>query len=252
MSEESIIEIRGLTKWYRDSGEPAVDNLDLDIHKGEVFGLLGPNGAGKTTTISILCNQLPATSGEILIRGQQLDKNQESIKKIIGVVPQEIALYPSLTARENLRFFGNMYGLKGSVLEERIHDCMVNFGLEKKLNKKISTFSGGMKRRVNLIAGMLHQPLILILDEPTVGIDVQSKTVIIEHLKMMNEKDGTTIIYTSHLMDEAENFCSQIAIIDQGKLIATGKPKEMIQQHPDSNRLEDIFLLLTGRRLRDE
>jgi ABC-2 type transport system ATP-binding protein len=251
MSDQVIIAIEGLTKWYRDASEPAVDDLDMHIGEGQIFGLLGPNGAGKTTTISILCNQIPATKGNILIKGQQLAHNQESIKKIIGVVPQEIALYPSLTAHENLRFFGNMYGLRGGMLEERIHDCMVNFGLEKKLNKKISTFSGGMKRRVNLIAGMLHQPLILILDEPTVGIDVQSKTVIIEHLKKMNETEGTTIIYTSHLMDEAEHFCTHIGIIDHGKLIASGKPKEMIKQHPESERLEDIFLHLTGRRLRD-
>jgi ABC-2 type transport system ATP-binding protein len=236
---------------YRNSTEAALNHLDLKIREGEIFGLLGPNGAGKTTTISILCNQLKATGGDVVINGFKLDKDNEQIKKIIGVVPQEIALYPRLTAYENLKFFGNMYGMKGKDLEERITDCMVNFGLKEKLGKKISTFSGGMKRRINLIAGMLHKPKILFLDEPTVGIDVQSKTVIIDHLRSLNQAEGMTIVYTSHLMDEAENFCSHIGIIDHGKLIADGNPKEMIRKYPSCKRLEDIFLLLTGRRLRD-
>lgn len=251
MSDQAIIEIKGLTKWYRHAGEPALDKLDISIGKGEIFGLLGPNGAGKTTTISILCNQIDASSGTILINKLRLDGDQEKIKKIIGVVPQEIALYPSLTAMENLKFFGNMYGLGGKELIRRIEDCTTSFGLEKKLNKKINTFSGGMKRRVNLIAGLLHSPKILILDEPTVGIDVQSKNVIIDHLKEMNKQEGTTIVYTSHLMEEAENFCTQIGIIDLGKKIAEGKPKEMIKEYPDCDKLEDIFLMLTGRSLRD-
>ena len=144
-----------------------------------------------------------------------------------------------------------MYGLNGSRLKERINECSRNFGLEHKLQNKIRTFSGGMKRRVNLIAGILHTPSILILDEPTVGIDVQSKNVIIEHLTDLNEKDGTTIVYTSHMMEEAERFCSQIAILDNGKVIAQGKPQELIKQHPTCDTLEDIFLMLTGRSLRD-
>ena len=247
----SFIEIKGLTKQYKQATEPALNNLDIEIDKDSIFGLLGPNGAGKTTTISIICNQIKADSGKVIIAGNDLSTDKEKIKKIIGVVPQDIALYPNLTAYENLKFFGNMYGLSGTLLKKRIVDCMVNFGLENKLNQKIKTFSGGMKRRVNLIAGILHKPQILILDEPTVGIDVQSKNVILEHLQNLNRIEGTTIIYTSHLMEEAEHFCTQIGIIDEGKLIATGNPKVMIEEYKTCEKLEDIYLLLTGRSLRD-
>lgn len=251
MSTETFIEIKGLTRWYRDASEPAVDQLNLQIGKSEIFGLLGPNGAGKTTVISILCNQIDANSGTIKIAGKNLKKERGSIKKMIGVVPQDIALYPTLTAYENLNFFGKMYGLSGSKLKDTIKQNMHDFGLENKPDKKINTFSGGMKRRINLIAGILHKPQILFLDEPTVGIDVQSKNVILEYLKKMNRVEGTTIIYTSHLMEEAERFCTQIGILDRGKLIAEGKPKEMIEEFKTCENLEDIYLLLTGRSLRD-
>lgn len=247
----NFIEIKALTKHYKQASEPALNSLDLSIGRKAIFGLLGPNGAGKTTTISIICNQIKADSGTIKIDGYDFVSEKEKIKKIIGVVPQDIALYPDLTAYENLRFFGNMYGLSGETLTERIRQNMHDFGLEQKLKKKIKTFSGGMKRRVNLIAGILHKPKILILDEPTVGIDVQSKNVILEHLQNLNQTDETTILYTSHLMEEAENFCTQIGIIDEGKLIAGGNPKEMIKEYKTCEKLEDIYLLLTGRSLRD-
>ena len=250
MTEQAFIEIKGLVKWYKNSTEAAVDDLNLNIYEGEIFGLLGPNGAGKTTALSILCNQIPATKGDIFIHGASLKTHTDKIKKIMGVVPQEIALYEKLTAFENLRFFGNLYGLKGKLLKNRINDCMENFGLKGKLNQKINTFSGGMKRRVNLIAGILHKPKILFLDEPTVGIDVQSKTVIIDYLKKLNQ-EGTTILYTSHHMDEAEHFCTRIAIIDRGKIIAKGVAADMIKTQKDCETLEDIFLHLTGRKLRD-
>jgi ABC-2 type transport system ATP-binding protein len=247
----SYIDIQGLTKKYKNADDNAVDNLNLTIGMKEIFGLLGPNGAGKTTTISILCNQIAASSGEIYIDGKSLNNDREHFKKIIGIVPQEIALYPKLTANENLKFFGNMYGLHGTQLTKRIKESISQFGLEAKLNKRISTFSGGMKRRVNLIAGILHKPKILFLDEPTVGIDVQSKNVIIQHLQDLNQTEGTTIVYTSHMMDEAERFCTQIAILDMGKIIAEGKPADLIQQHKGCKNLEEIFLLLTGKSLRD-
>jgi len=247
----AYIDIKDLTKKYRHADVNAVDGLDLKIEKGDIFGLLGPNGAGKTTTISILCNQISGDSGSIIIDSKPLDTAREKIKKIIGIVPQDIALYPKLTAYENLRFFGNMYGLSGKFLKERINECASNFGLTHKMTSKIFTFSGGMKRRVNLIAGLLHKPKILFLDEPTVGIDVQSKNVIIEHLQNLNKNEGTTIVYTSHLMEEAERFCTQIAIIDHGKIIVEGKPASLIKGYPVCNNLEDIFLLLTGRSLRD-
>ena len=251
MASTPIIEIRQLTKRYHQSDEPAVKKLDLKIGKGEIFGLLGPNGAGKTTTISILCSQINADEGDIFVDGKNLAADSVQIKKIIGVVPQEIALYQKLTAYENLRFFGNMYGLKGEDLKERIMSRAAAFGLEQKLHRKVNTFSGGMKRRVNLVAGILHRPRILILDEPTVGIDVQSKNVIIDYLKQLSEKEETTIVYTSHLMEEAERFCTHIAILDMGKIVTEGKPEELISGYPSCNNLEDIFLLLTGRSLRD-
>ena len=172
------------------------------------------------------------------------------IKQIVGVVPQDIALYPTLTARENLNFYGHMYGLKGKALRDKIEMWLSNFGLTDAANRRVSTYSGGMKRRVNLIAGVLHSPKILFLDEPTVGVDVQSRTVIIDYLKELN-KSGTTIIYTSHHMDEAEHFCTQVAIIDHGKIIIEGTPKHLIEESLGSTNLETVFLKLTNRALRD-
>lgn len=248
---QHIIELKHLTKYYKGSSIPAIDNINLNIGKGEIYGLLGPNGAGKTTTISILCGLFGPTSGNVFINGMEYQHSAEKIKNIIGVVPQEIALYPSLTAKENLTFFGHMYGLKGKQLKNRINECLELFGLEKNANRRIRTFSGGMKRRINLIAGILHKPEIIYLDEPTVGIDVQSRNVILEHLRNIN-KEGATIIYTSHYMEEAENFCSRVAIIDKGHIITEGKPKELINRKDEYTDLESIFLHLTGRALRDE
>jgi ABC-2 type transport system ATP-binding protein len=250
MSQLPIVEIENLTKIFKDSDNPAVNGVSFKIYKNDVFGLLGPNGAGKTTTISILCGLYPPTSGKITIDGMPLNDNISSIKQIIGVVPQDIALYPTLTARENLEFYGSMYGLSGKNLKDAINNWLEKLGLTKAANKKIETFSGGMKRRVNLIASILHQPKILFLDEPTVGVDVQSRTVIIDQLKELN-KQGTTIIYTSHHLEEAENFCTDIAIIDYGKILIQGSPKNLIAQNTNAKNLEDVFLNLTKRNLRD-
>jgi ABC-2 type transport system ATP-binding protein len=250
MPLQPAIEIRDLIKIYKGTDEPALNGVTLTVPEGEIFGLLGPNGAGKTTTINILCGILSATSGSVKVSGWEYSHNAEQIKHIIGVVPQDIALYPALTARENLHFIGSMYGLTGKQLKDRINQCLEIFGLEKFGNRLIQTYSGGMKRRVNLIAGILHRPRILFLDEPTIGIDVQSRTVIIEYLKQLNT-EGTTIIYTSHYMEEAEILCSSIAIIDQGKIITQGQPLEMIGSQPGYTNLESIFLHLTGRKLRD-
>ncbi|MCF8422822.1 MAG: ABC transporter ATP-binding protein [Bacteroidia bacterium] len=250
MSQLPIVEIENLTKIFKDSDNPAVNGVSFKIYKDDVFGLLGPNGAGKTTTISILCGLYPATSGKITIDGMPLNDKINSIKQIIGVVPQDIALYPTLTARENLEFYGAMYGLSGKNLKDAINNWLEKLGLTKAANKKIETFSGGMKRRVNLIASILHQPKILFLDEPTVGVDVQSRTVIIDQLKELN-KQGTTIIYTSHHLEEAENFCTDIAIIDYGKILIQGSPKNLIAQNTNAKNLEDVFLNLTKRNLRD-
>jgi len=246
----SIIQITNLSKIYKDAEMYSLDNFSLDIKEGQIFGLLGPNGAGKTTLISILCGLIKPTSGSFKIDNLVYAEHVNEIKKIIGVVPQEYALYPTLTARENLLYFGSMYGLKGNDLKEKVIDSLDFLGLLKFADKRIETFSGGMKRRVNLIAGILHNPKILFLDEPTVGVDVHSKNVIIEYLKELN-KIGTTIIYTSHHLSEAQDFCTHIAIVDHGKIYAEGTPKNLIETTANARNLEDVFISLTGKELRD-
>lgn len=249
MDSSHIIEVNDLVKQFKGTAEPAVKGISFQVRKNEVFGLLGPNGAGKTTTISVLCGFFGATSGTVLVDRKDLYKELNEIKKVVGVVPQDIALYPSLTAVENLSFYGSMYGVSGKELKDRIRLWLDNFGLTDAANKKVGTYSGGMKRRVNLIAGILHQPKILFLDEPTVGVDVQSKAVIMDHLKELNE-NGMTIIYTSHYMEEAENLCNTIAVIDSGNIICKGNPKQLIKDYQTDN-LEQLFLKLTGKKLRD-
>ncbi|NDP28143.1 MAG: ABC transporter ATP-binding protein [Flavobacterium sp.] len=226
-------------------------DFSLAVNEGQIFGLLGPNGAGKTTLISMLCGLTKPTSGSFSINNMTYAKNGSDIKKIIGVVPQEYALYPTLTAKENLMYFGSMYGLKGNNLKEKVLESLDFLGLLKFADKRIETFSGGMKRRVNLIAGILHNPKILFLDEPTVGVDVQSKNAIIDYLKELN-KNGTTIIYTSHHLSEAQDFCTDIAIIDRGQLYAQGTPESLIGEVSKANNLEDVFISLTGKELRDD
>lgn len=245
-----MIEILNLSKKYKNADEYAVQNLNLKIDEGEIYGLLGPNGAGKTTLISMLTSLLKPTSGSFTIDGLNFQENKNELKKIIGVVPQEYALYPTLTAYENLYYFGSMYGLKGKDLKKSIEQHLEIMGLSKFAHKKTATFSGGMKRRVNLIAGILHHPKVLFLDEPTVGVDVQSKNVIIEHLTNLN-KEGTTIVYTSHHLNEAENFCTHVAIIDRGEIVVEGMPSELIANQKNANNLEDVFLAQTGKALRD-
>ena len=241
-----MIKIENLTKIYKGNSEPAVNNISLSVSKGEIFGLLGTNGAGKTTTFSMLCGLFPPTTGNVFINNLSVRSHISEIKKIIGVVPQNIALYPTLTGKENLMFFGKMYGLKNNTLKEKINHCMIAFGIEKHADKKIKNYSGGMKRRINLIAGILHEPDVLLLDEPAVGIDAHSRLDIMEQLKKIN-KMGTTIIYTSHYLEEAENLCTDIAIIDEGKIISKGKPDKLIQENNCDN-LESLFFKLTDKK----
>lgn len=247
---QSIIKIESLSKKYKDADQYSLNDVSLNINEGEVFGLLGPNGAGKTTLISMLCGLVKPTSGHFTIDGLDYQHHSSKIKKIIGVVPQEYALYPTLSARENLHYFGSMYGLKGSELKDKVIETLDLLGLLKFADKRVETFSGGMKRRVNLIAGILHNPKVLFLDEPTVGVDVQSKNAIIEYLKVLNQ-NGTTIIYTSHHLAEAEDFCTNIAILDQGRIYAKGTPSTLIDSVEDARNLEDVFISLTGKDLRD-
>ena len=245
-----MIKIEQVSKKYKDADGYSLTNFNLFIDDKEIFGLIGPNGAGKTTLISILCSLIKPTSGSFSINGLTYQKNKNQLKQLIGIVPQEYALYPTLTAFENLKYFGSMYGLKGEVLDNKINTALVRLGLLPFANKKIETFSGGMKRRINLIASILHEPKVLFLDEPTVGVDVQSKNVIIEYLQNLNQQ-GTTIVYTSHHLNEAELFCHKVAIVDHGKLVIEGKPKSLIETHEGAHNLEDVFLSLTGKALRD-
>lgn len=245
-----MIQIDQLSKKYKGSDFFAVKDLSLTVHEKEIFGLLGPNGAGKTTLISMLSSLLKPTSGSFSINGLDFQESKNELKQHIGIVPQEYALYPSLTAFENLRYFGSMYGLKGDSLQKNIISNLKTLGLYEFAHKRIRTFSGGMKRRINLIASILHNPKVLFLDEPTVGVDVQSKSVILEHLKNLNDQ-GTTIIYTSHHLNEAEHFCTRVAIIDHGKVVCKGVPQDLIVEQEEANNLEEVFLARTGKALRD-
>ncbi len=245
-----MIEIKQLAKKYKTAEEYAVIDLDLTIERNEIFGLLGPNGAGKTTLISMLCSLIKPTSGNFTIDDLTYKANKNQLKQLIGIVPQEYALYPDLTAYENIHYFGSMYGLRGPAFKKAIADNLEILGLSKFADKKIATFSGGMKRRINLISSILHQPKVLFLDEPTVGVDVQSKNVIIAHLKKLNAS-GATIVYTSHHLNEAEHFCTKVAIIDHGKIVIQGEPKSLVANQEKAHNLEDVFIALTGKGLRD-
>lgn len=242
---EAFIELIDVVKEYDDN--VAVDHLSLSIQRNEVFGLLGPNGAGKTTTISLLCGLIQPTSGQIIVNGLDLKRDLNKLKSIIGIVPQDIALYATLTARENLAFYGAMYGVPKAELAHRIDHWLDKLEMSKYADRLVDSYSGGMKRRINLIAGILHNPEVLFLDEPTVGVDVQSRAMIMEQLKELN-KGGMTIIYTSHHMEEAEKFCTDVAIIDEGKIITRGKPMELIQGTDGCEDLEGLFLKLTKRK----
>jgi len=245
-----IISIKKLTKRYHKAKEMALRGIDLKIERGEFFGLLGPNGSGKTTTISILTGLLIASEGEVSICNKSIPHHISAIKPLIGLVPQEIALYSTLTVKENLYFFGKLYGLVGDLLEQRVEKYLDVTGLKSYAKQQINTFSGGMKRRANLAVSLLHEPEILFLDEPTVNVDPHSRHVIFEILKDLNEK-GMTLIYTTHYLEEAEHLCQRVAIIDYGKVIAIDTPQNLIKKTPGSNNLGEVFLNLTGRELRD-
>ncbi|MEK5025653.1 ABC transporter ATP-binding protein [Paenibacillus sp. FSL M7-1046] len=203
-----------------------VDHVNLNIEEGEIFGLLGPNGAGKSTTISMICGLLKPDGGEIIIDGLSVAAAPLEVKKRIGLVPQELALYETMTAEENVRFFGKLYGLRGKLLKERVEEALEFTGLSDRTKDKPATFSGGMKRRLNIACSIMHRPKLIIMDEPTVGIDPQSRNHILESVKTLN-KLGSTIIYTSHYMEEVEAICDRVAIMDKGHVIACGTEKEL-------------------------
>jgi ABC-2 type transport system ATP-binding protein len=219
-----ILEVKSLVKKYGDL--TAVKGISFEVRQGEIFSLLGPNGAGKTTTISILSTLLSPTEGEALVGGFSVTKKPMEVKRIIGVVPQEIALYDELSALENLKFWGQMYNLSGKTLEMRVAEVLEQIDLKDRAKEKIKTYSGGMKRRVNIGVGLLHKPKLLFMDEPTVGIDPQSRRAILDSVKELNTA-GMTILYTTHYMEEAQELSDRVGIIDYGELIALGTQAEL-------------------------
>ena len=223
---EPILYAQNLQKSYGDI--KAVDGISLQVARGEVFGLLGPNGAGKTTTISMLTGLFPPSEGTITVDGLDLAKNPNAVKAKLGLVPQEMALYMPLSARQNLMFFGRIYGLKGKGLRQRVDEVLEMIGLTDRADDAVEKYSGGMKRRVNIGAGLLHKPQVLFLDEPTVGVDPQSRNAIFESVEALN-RAGMSVIYTTHYMEEAQRLCHRVAIIDEGKLIALDTPTALIR-----------------------
>jgi len=230
----AILTVQNLVKKYGDN--IAVKGISFEIMEGEIFSLLGPNGAGKTTTISVLSTLFPPTSGDVLVGGHSVVKDSLAVRNLIGVVPQDLALYDDLTARENLVFWGQMYGLSGKTLKTRSNEVLEQIGLLDKANQRIKTFSGGMKRRVNIGVGLLHKPRLLFMDEPTVGIDPQSRRAILDSVKQLNEQ-GMTVLYTTHYMEEAQELSNRVGIIDHGEMIALGTQLELTRQVGENDTL---------------
>jgi ABC-2 type transport system ATP-binding protein len=220
----NILEIRNLTKKFNDV--IAVDNMSLNVAEGEIFGFLGPNGAGKSTTISMIASLLRITKGEILLLGKNIVRHPKFAKSNIGLVPQDIAIYEDMSAYENVKFFAGLYGLRGALLEERTQEALSFVELADKQKTLAKNYSGGMKRRLNIACAIAHRPKLIIMDEPTVGIDPHSRNYILNAVKQLNEM-GCTIIYTSHYMEEVEEICTRIAIIDNGKIIADGTKEQL-------------------------
>jgi ABC-2 type transport system ATP-binding protein len=230
----AILHVQNLVKNYGDF--KAVKGVSFDIEEGEIFSLLGPNGAGKTTTISMLSTLYTPTSGDATIGGHSITKDPMGVRGIIGVIPQDLALYEDLTARENLIFWGQMYNLSGKPLTTRVDEVLEQIGLTDKAKDRVKTYSGGMKRRVNIGVGLLHKPRLLFMDEPTVGIDPQSRRAILDTVKDLN-KQGMTLLYTTHYMEEAEELSNRVGIFDHGEMIAIGTQKELTQQVGEAETL---------------
>ena len=249
MAEEYLV-VKDLHKSFNE--HKAVNGVSFSIEKGEIFGLLGPNGAGKTTTIRMLATVLSSDSGEITIGGHSVRREAEAVRRLIGVCPQELALYEDLSALDNMVFFGRMAGLNGGQAREQALTNLKLMGLVERAKGKVAKFSGGMKRRINLAIALMGEPRLLFLDEPTVGIDPQSRNHIYENILGLQKK-GMTILYTTHYMEEADRLCNRVAIMDGGQIMTLDTPRNLKSQigSPDKVTLEDVFLKLTGRSLRD-
>jgi ABC-2 type transport system ATP-binding protein len=234
MGGEPVLACEGLRKSYGD--RLAVDGVGFSIGAGETYGLLGPNGAGKTTTISMVCGLLARDAGVVTLQGRELDTDSVDVKADIGFVPQEIAIYPDLTAKENLRFFGKLYDLSGLELDGRIDRILETIGLADRANERTDAFSGGMKRRLNIGLGMLNEPTLLLLDEPTVGVDPQSRNAILDSVEAL-ASEGMAVLYTTHYMEEAERLCDRVGILDEGTLRAEGTRRELIALVGERDRL---------------
>jgi ABC-2 type transport system ATP-binding protein len=244
-----MISVRAVSKHFKNI--KALDKVSFKIQKGEIFGILGPNGAGKSTLVNILNTLIRPDEGEVIIDGINTRDDGKTIKLIMGVVPQEIALYEELSAYENMMFWGGLYDIPKQELKKNVHKTLEIVDLTSRKDDRIKTFSGGMKRRINIACSLLHNPKILVMDEPTVGVDPQNRNHIFEVIERLN-KEGMTIIYTTHYMEEAERFCDNISIIDEGRIIAQGTMKELRQiSNTQETNLESIYLKLTGKELRD-
>jgi ABC-2 type transport system ATP-binding protein len=248
MNDEFAVEVKSLDKKYKDIH--AVNAVNFNIRGGEIFSLLGPNGAGKTTTISMISTLLLPTKGDALVMGHSVRKDPMAVKKSIGVVPQEIALYEDMTARENLAFWGRMYGLRGSALKTRITEVLRIISLEERQNGMIGKFSGGMKRRVNIGVALLHKPDLIIMDEPTVGVDPQSRRNILDSVKELN-RQGCTVLYTTHYMEEAQELSDHIAIMDHGQIIASGTHVELVKIVGELDRIDLTLNAAVDGKLQD-
>ena len=248
---DTLLKTVDLTKKY--DNRPVVDNLNIEIKKGEIFGLLGPNGAGKSTTMNMICNIVKPDFGVIEFMGKDFRKNKKELSGHLGYIPQHLAIHGNLKAWENVELFTSLYGIKGEELKHRIDESLEYVGLSERRNDYAKKFSGGMKRRLNIACAIGHHPDLLIFDEPTVGIDPQSRNFILERIKESNA-NGATVIYTSHYMEEVEAICTRIAIMDNGKIIASGTSEELkklVVDDTESITLEEVFLTLTGKKLRD-
>ncbi len=230
----SFLSVENLSKKFKEV--TAVDGISFSLEKGEILGLLGPNGAGKSTTISMISTLLRPDTGEIMYENTSILKKPKRIQAQLGYVPQEIALYPTLSGRENLEFWGRAYGLKGSHLKNRVNTISEIIGIKERLKDKVKNYSGGMKRRLNIGAALLHEPELIIMDEPTVGIDPQSRKHILDTVLELN-KQGMTVIYTSHYMEEVEYLCNKICIMDKGLIIANGTKDELVQMLNDRKKI---------------